>query len=50
MNPHGPRTMQKRLLLSALALAGWMCVSGWSVARLLEPDFVLDILRLFTLC
>ena len=42
--------MDKRILLTALALAAWMGVGAWSVARLLEPDFLLDILGLFTLC
>jgi hypothetical protein len=42
--------MNKTLLLTALALAGWLGVGAWSVAKLLEPAFLLDILRLFTLC
>jgi hypothetical protein len=42
--------MNKRLLLTALALAGWMAVGAWSVARLLEPAYLLDFLRSFTLC
>jgi hypothetical protein len=42
--------MNRRLLLTALALAGWMGVGAWSVARLLEPVFLLDFLRLLTLC
>lgn len=42
--------MNKRFLLTALALAAWMGVGAWSIAKLLEPAFLLDILRLFTLC
>ena len=42
--------MNNRLLLTVLALAGWIGVGAWSIARLLEPAFLLAILRLFTLC
>ena len=42
--------MNKRLLLTALALAAWVGVGAWSIARLVEPSSLIDILRLFTLC
>jgi hypothetical protein len=42
--------MNNTRLLTALALIGWLCVGAWSVEKLLEPSFLLDILRLFTLC
>lgn len=42
--------MNKTLLATALALIGWLCVGAWSVARMLEPAFLLDYLRLLSLC
>jgi hypothetical protein len=42
--------MNKTRLLTALALAAWLAVGAWAVARLIEPAALLDILRLFTLC
>jgi hypothetical protein len=42
--------MNKTILLTALALAGWLGVGAWSVTILLEPASLIDILRLFSLC
>jgi hypothetical protein len=42
--------MNKPLLLKALLLIGWLGVGGWSIAKLLEPAYLLDILKLFSMC
>lgn len=42
--------MPRTLLLTALALIGWLGVGAWCIARLLEPAALLDFLRLFSLC
>lgn len=42
--------MNKKLLMTALLLAGWIGVGVLSIAKMLEPALLLDVLRLFTLC
>lgn len=42
--------MNNTLLLTALALIGWLSAGLWCVAKMLEPAFLLGILGLFSLC
>lgn len=42
--------MNKTLLHVVLALIAWVCLGSWAIARMLQPAFLLDFLRMVSLC